>query len=294
MTIKQAINNSNIDFISARNILSYVLRKDKKYIIINNEEELNATDFNKFEEYVKALKNGKPIQYITNTQEFMGEDFYVNENVLIPQPDTEVLVEQSILKIQEIINRKGKAIVLDLCTGSGAIAISLKKHFLKDIEVYASDISEKALEVAKINMKNILGKKHEIKEDEKNIIGELASDSSNKITFIKSDMFDNINLKFDIIVSNPPYIKTKVITTLSAEVQNEPKLALDGGEDGFKFYRIIRENVEKYLNDVSYVLMEIGYDQKEVLLDIFENAKCVQDYAGNDRVIIWRRNTKNE
>ena len=111
---------------------------------------------------------------------------------------------------------------------------------------------------------------------------------------LKVLMFDNINLKFDIIVSNPPYIKTKVITTLSAEVQNEPKLALDGGEDGFKFYRIIRENVEKYLNDVSYVLMEIGYDQKEVLLDIFENAKCVQDYAGNDRVIIWRRNTKNE
>jgi len=134
------------------------------------------------------------------------------------------------------------------------------------------DISEGAIEIAKRNAKNLL--------------------EYENIKFIQSDMFENVDGKFDVIVSNPPYIKSKVIENYSLAF--EPHLALDGGEDGFKFYRIIRENVEKYLNDVSYVLMEIGYDQKEVLLDIFENAKCVQDYAGNDRVIIWRRNTKNE
>ena len=269
MTIKQAIDSSNIDFQLAREILCYVLKKDKQYIIINSEKELDTGNFNKFQQHIKVLKNGKPIQYITNTQEFMGEEFYVNENVLIPQPDTEVLVEQAILKIQEIIKAKGEAIVLDLCTGSGAIAISLKKHFANSIKIYASDISKEAIDVAQTNMKNILI-------------------SDNEITFIKSNMFDNIKLKFDIIVSNPPYIKTDIIPTLSKEVQNEPKIALDGGKDGLKFYRTIKKQIENYLNDSGYVLMEIGYNQKDEVLGIFENAECVQDYSGNDRVIIWR------
>lgn len=268
MTIKQAINyaqNINIDFMSARKILCYVLKKEESYIIINSEEILEEEDYNKFENFIKQLKEGTPIQYITHKQEFMGNEFYVNEDVLIPQPDTEVLVEQAILKIEEMIKIKGKVTVLDLCTGSGAIAISLKKYFSQNVEIYASDISERALEVAKINAKN------------------------EPINFIQSDMFSNINSKFDIIVSNPPYIKTDVIKILSKEVQNEPHIALDGGDDGLKFYKIIRENTENYLNNEGYILLEIGYDQKNELIDIFENAECVKDYAGNDRVIVWRR-----
>lgn len=272
MTIRDAImyaQNLNVDYMLARKILLFTLEVEEKYIITNSEEPIEESKFVQYREYIEQLKSGKPIQYITKTQEFMGEKFYVDENVLIPQPDTEVLVEQAILKIQEIIEKKDKATVLDLCTGSGAIAISLKKHFQKNIEIYASDISEKALEVAKKNTKNIL------KED---------------INFILSDMFDNINLKFDIIVSNPPYIKTNVIKTLSLDVQREPQIALDGGEDGLKFYRIMRNNIKEYLNNEGYLLMEIGYDQKSQVTNIFENIKCVQDYAKNDRVVIWKNN----
>lgn len=287
MTIKQAIDSSNIDFISARKILSYVLSKDKKYIIINNHKKLSETDFNKFKECINKLKNGTPIQYITKTQEFMGEEFYVNENVLIPQPDTEVLIEQAISKIQKKIDEKGKAAILDLCTGSGAIAISLKKHFANNIEVYASDISKDAIDVAKKNAYNILCKK-----DKTNITENEYIISQEQIKFIQSDMFDNINTKFDIIVSNPPYIKTDIISTLSKEVQNEPKIALDGGQDGLNFYRIIRKNVENYLDEDGYILMEIGYDQKKEVTSIFENAECIQDYAGNDRVIIYKHKYK--
>ncbi len=275
MTIKQAIDSSDIDFMSARRILCYILEKEEKYIIINIEEELSESNFKEFIKYVDKLKMGTPLQYITKVQEFMGEDFYVNENVLIPQPDTEVLVEQTILKAQEKIYEKGKATILDLCTGSGAIAISLKKYFEDSIEIYASDISKEALDIANKNATNIL-------------------QSNQLINFIHSDMFENIDLKFDIIVSNPPYIKTDIISTLSKEVQNEPKIALDGGADGLDFYRIIRENVEKYLNNEGYILMEIGYDQKEEVTNIFENAECIKDYTKNDRVIIWRRMAKNE
>lgn len=268
MKIKDAINyaqNSNIDFLAARQILCYILDVEEKYIIINSEETIEEKEVNMFKEYIEKLKKGMPLQYITHKQEFMGYEFYVDENVLIPQPDTEVLVEQAVLKIQDVIKRKKKAIVLDLCTGSGAIAISLKRHFKKDIEIYASDISKEALEVAKKN------------------------DKENQINFIQSDMFDNINLKFDIIVSNPPYIKTNTIKTLSKEVQNEPKIALDGGDDGLRFYKIIRDNINNYLNDEGYILMEIGYDQKNEVTNIFENSICIKDYTGNDRVIIYKK-----
>lgn len=281
MTIKDAINygqSLNIDFMSVRKIICYVLNVEEKYIIINSEEVIEESKFNQFKEYIGRLKDGKPVQYITHKQEFMGNEFYVDENVLIPQSDTEVLVEQSMLKIQEIINKRKTATVLDLCTGSGAIAISLKKHFKENIEMYASDISDKALEVARKNARSILDN-----ITESILIGK-------QINFIKSNMFDNINLKFDIIVSNPPYIKSDIITTLAKEVQNEPKLALDGGEDGLRFYRIIRENVNSYLNKKGYILMEIGYDQKIKVTNIFENSECVKDYAGNDRVIIWANN----
>ena len=188
----------------------------------------------------------------------------MDENVLIPQPDTEILVEKAIDILKDIPNAK----VLDLCTGSGAIAISIKKE-LPDIEMYASDISKNALKVAKRNSENILGK--------------------DKITFIESDLFENIDLDngFDLVVTNPPYIKTDVIMTLDKEVQSEPILALDGGKDGLDIYRRIKESIEKL--NIKRTLLEIGYDQGEDILKIFEEATIYKDYAGNDRVVDYRK-----
>ena len=289
MTIKQALEmakKENIDLIDSKTLLKYILKKD----VIIDSDDIEERELIQFTKNIEELKKGKPLQYITNVQSFYGENFFVNENVLIPQPDTEVLVEKAI----EIINKNvdatlsnfdeecknneatignfesSKLKILDLCTGSGAIAISIKKN-TTNTEIYASDISENALEVATKNAKKIL-------KDE------------NKIKFIQSDMFKKKKKKFDMVVSNPPYIRTDEIKYLARDVQNEPTLALDGGKDGLDFYRIIRENIDKYLNFNGYLLMEIGYDQKDEVLELFENSYCIKDYAGNDRVVIFQKN----
>ena len=259
-----------IDYLDIKTLIKETFNVDNSYFIINENEDIEENKTSEILKKCKEIKNGKPLQYVTNTQYFYGLKLFVNENVLIPQPDTEVLVEETFERIKKIIEIKnGKKVkVLDLCTGSGAIAISIKNELKEKVEVYASDISKKALNVAKKNAKSIL------KEE---------------INFIESDMFCSINEKFDCIVSNPPYIKTEVIKTLDKEVQEEPILALDGGNDGLKFYKEIRKEVENYLEEDGILLMEIGYDQKEELLNLFKNAICIKDFANNDRVIIWKR-----
>ena len=179
MTIKEAIvlGNKSLDGIETKILLKYVLNKNYSYIVANANKELNSEEEKTYITLLEKVNNGYPLQYITNKQQFMGEEFYVDENVLIPQPDTEILVEKTIEIAKE--NKANK--ILDLCTGSGAIAISLKKY-LPNIEVTASDISKKALEVANKNAKSL----------------------NTTINFIESDMFKNIKDKFDIIVSNPP------------------------------------------------------------------------------------------
>lgn len=225
------------------------------------------------DDYMKNIDkiiNGKPIQYITNEQEFMKLKFYVDENVLIPQPDTEIIVEKIIDKFK---NNEVK--ILDLCTGSGAIAVSIAKYIEKS-KIIATDISDKAIQIAKLNA-------------EKNLVHK-------KIDFILSDMFKNIKKdKFDIIVSNPPYIKTKVINNLQKSVQNEPYIALDGGEDGLKFYKIIAENAYKFLKNNGKLYLEIGFDQKEDVIELLEKnnkyneVTCIKDLADNDRLVIANR-----
>ena len=274
MTIKQALNlaRQNLDSIDAKVLLKFILKKDNTYIIANANKEMSRDEENELQESIQKIKDGFPLQYITHNQEFMGINFEVNQNVLIPQPDTEILVENTIrlvlenesLENQE--NSKKTMQILDLCTGSGAIAVSLKKY-LPDVKIFASDISEKALEVAKKNAKN----------------------NNVEIEFIKSDMFENIHEKFDIIVSNPPYIKSEEIEKLSKEVQNEPKLALDGGKDGLKFYKIISREIKNYLKENGTLLMEIGYDEANEVMKLFENSTCIKDYANNDRVIVWNK-----
>ena len=265
MTIKQALNlaKQDLDSIEARVLIGYILKKNNTYIIANSNEEISKKNEQELLRALEKIKNGYPLQYITHHQEFMGLNFAVNENVLIPQPDTEVLVENAIKIILDKYSNK-EVKILDLCTGSGAIAISLKKY-LPNAKVYTSDISKNALEIAKINA-------------EKNNV---------KINFINSNMFENIKEKFDIIITNPPYIKSDEIVKLSKNVQAEPKLALDGGEDGLKFYKIIAKEVSNYLNKDGTLLMEIGFDQGKVVAELFENSKCIKDYANNDRVVIW-------
>lgn len=276
MNIKQALeeaknilksNNFEDSNIIAKELLSYVLKKDKVYLTINLDSDLTDIEYVEFTKYIEQIIDGKPLQYITQKQEFMGMEFFMNENVLIPQPDTEILVET----VLDICKRYGKQSlrILDLCTGSGAIAISLSK--ILNTQVFASDVSTKALEVAEKN--NVL--------------------NNSKVEFIESNLFEQINgEKFDIIVSNPPYIKNEEIKSLSKQVQNEPYIALAGGEDGLDFYRKIIDEAYKHINKNGYLCLEIGYDQKEDLIKLikqnenYEYENCIKDLSNNDRCII--------
>ena len=235
-----------------------------KWTMYKYDEIEDISKLDTLNEYVKKRLDHMPIQYILNKAYFCGLPLYVNENVLIPRFDTEVLVEE-VLKISK--KDKSKRI-LDICTGSGAIAIALKK--LGGFERFdALDISDKALEVAKRNAK------------------ELNLD----INFLKSDMFSILTCenKYDIIVSNPPYIQSDAVDTLESEVKDfEPRLALDGDADGMKFYKIIAENYETYLADNGVLALEIGYDEADDIRALFEGKNVVikKDLANLDRVAI--------
>ena len=311
MKLQELIQNSKYELdslnvedadIKLKILIEYVFKISKEKLILKYKDEINNKKVEEFRKLLKKLENGIPIQYIINNQEFMGLNFYVDEDVLIPQPDTEILVEEVIkycnelrnnepedketnkdykenIEKEPIINKEDKNInkktikILDLCTGSGIVGISIYKYF-ENVEIYASDISQKALNIAEKN----------------------TNLNNAKINFINSDMFENIHIKdFDIIVSNPPYIESKVIKSLSKEVQNEPKLALDGGEDGLKFYRSILENANDYLRKNGAIFLEIGYDQKEKIEEIlksykiYKETKCIKDFGGNNRVIIIKK-----
>ena len=252
--------------LKAKILLEYILKVEREYIITHYEDIVSETQITLYQSKLEELKRGKPIQYITNHQEFMKLDFYVDENVLIPQPDTEILVE----KVIEILKDKGNTCsVLDMCTGSGTIGISIAKYIPK-ADVYVSDISRPALKIAQ---------KNAFKNEVENI------------HFILSDGFKNINKKdFDIIVSNPPYIETDIINGLPEEVKHEPHLALDGGKDGLDFYRIFSVQSPLFLKPSGYLCLEIGYQQKgevcKLLKNNFKNIKTFQDYGGRDRVVI--------
>ena len=276
MTIKELLNqavimlkNENIDAPKnkARMLLQATLKKSREYLMIYDNKEVENIDRDRYIKNVKRLILGEPLQYITGIQEFMKLNFLVTKDVLIPRPDTEILVEEVIRKAENISN----PVILDLCTGSGAIAVSLAKY-IKSVHICAIDISSKALEIAKKNAE--------------------LNGVKNNIEFIESNLFDKIKeRKFDIIVSNPPYIETETIKTLSKDVQSEPKIALDGGKDGLDFYRKIADSGSKYLNRQGYICLEIGYNQRIAVRQILENKKryvninCIKDLCGNDRVV---------
>ena len=255
--------------IIAKILIQYVLKIDKNKIIIEKEKEVEKIKEEEYKKYIKEIVQGKPIQYIINNQEFMKLNFFVNENVLIPQPDTEILVE----KVLEIVKENMESKILDICTGSGAIGISLA-YYLNKAKLTLADISSKALEISKIN-----AKRNNVEE---------------KIKFINSDMFEKIEEKYNIIVSNPPYIKTNIIPTLDKQVQNEPYIALDGGKDGLKFYRILIDEAPKHLEKDGILIFEIGYDQKEDIENLvkenknYKSMQVIKDLSQNDRVVILK------
>ena len=246
-------------------LLAMVCKVDHTYYYMHMEEELMPEQQDEYRVVIRKRAEHVPLQYITGEQEFMGLPFKVNSNVLIPRQDTETLVEEALKVI-----RPGMK-VLDMCTGSGCILISILKNVL-NVEGVGCDISKQALIVAKENAKL------------NNVVA----------TFERSDLFDQVTENFDVIVSNPPYIRTEEIATLMPEVcQFEPVGALDGKEDGLFFYRKMIAESSKYLNPNGVILFEIGYDQgQDVSLMLkeagYQDVQIVKDLAQNDRVVIGR------
>lgn len=252
-----------------------VLGITRAQYFINPQRLVDKEDADKFLKFIDMRCNKIPLQHITGKQEFMGLSFNVNEDVLIPRQDTELLVESVLNYLKQ--KMKGKKVkVLDMCTGSGCIAISIKK-LAENVDVTAVDLSQKALKVAIDN----------------------ANQLDAKVTFIESDLFENVSGKYDIIVSNPPYISKSDIETLMEEVKNhEPMMALDGDEDGLKFYKKISEKLNEYLSDGGMIFYEIGYDQGKTVPDIlkqynFKDINVYKDLSGNDRVVIARKGEEN-
>ena len=230
----------------------YFLRLEKE--VLPQEKQLYRTLMRKRGAHI-------PLQYLTGSQEFMGLSFFVDENVLIPRQDTEILVEEALRALGSGMR------VLDVCTGSGCILLSLLK-LCAGLEGTGTDLSEKALQVA----------------------GENARRLGVEASFVQGDLFEPVSGKYDCIVSNPPYIASREVDALMEEVRDhEPRMALDGGEDGLYFYRKIAVQSPKYLNDRGRIFLEIGFDQGEavagLLAPAFDEVRIVQDLAGLDRVV---------
>ena len=274
MKIREALNKgssilkeSDIEYFKedALELLSVILNTDKINIILNGEESLEEEKEQQYFNFIKRRSEKEPLKYITGYADFFGLVLKVKNGVLIPRVDTETLVEEVIS-----IEREKKNI-LDMCCGSGAIGIALAKN-IKDVTVTLVDISEIAEEVTKEN------------------ICRLEVDNAK---FIHSNLFENIDSnKFDVIVSNPPYIRTDVIDTLMEDVKDyEPHLALDGGKDGLYFYNKITKEAITHLSEGGYLCYEIGYDQGNEVRELmenqgFKNVRVIKDLAGNDRVAI--------
>lgn len=243
-------------------ILQYLLDMTRSQIFLNQNLELSDDVWNRFLDIQRDLKDGRPLQYAIGKWNFYGYDFIVNENVLIPRPETELLVEE-ILK-EELKDKK----LLDIGTGSGAIAVSLNLENKDNLQVSACDISKEALEVARMNAEKLGG----------------------HVDFIHSDLFENIEGRFDIIVSNPPYISEEDYDKLDELLYHEPKTALYGGVKGYEIYEKIIDQAKSYLTDQANIFFEIGYDQGKVVSDLlrengYHDVKVLQDYGGKDRIV---------
>ena len=276
MTIREIINEYKDKFENVQDIYSiikYVTEMDNIQISLYKDLLLPEDFKTKIISYLeKIINENYPVQYITNSQAFFNEVYYVDENVLIPRQDTEILVEKAI----DYIRNEGIKDAIDLCTGSGAIGISVARN--SDIEkVTLIDISEDALDVAYRNIED--------------------NSMEDKITVLQSNLLEEViknQIKTDMILSNPPYIKSEDMASLDANVKYEPALALDGGVTGMDFYEKIVEQAKYVLNNNGLLIFEIGYDELEQMKELIANNKeytmleSVKDYGGNDRVVVCR------
>lgn len=255
-------------------VLSTILNVDRTYVYTHLDKEVSQASQERFISIMEKRKAGHPLQYLLKEKQFMGLDFYVEEGVLIPRPETEIMVEYIIDYIEKNYGVK-QVNVLDIGIGSGAISLSIAKY-LENTRVYGIDIGYIPIKVANIN-KDRFGLEN--------------------VEFYQGDLFEplesaGVKEKFHIIISNPPYIKSKDIEKLQEEVRNfEPMLALDGGEDGLVFYRKITAQSKGYLKSKGMLIYEIGYDQgldvKEILIEEgFKDISILKDYQGHDRVVL--------
>ncbi len=249
-------------------LLEHILNVDRVYLLIHSDEVIEEQVYQRYSDMIKLRSMGKPLQYIMGNVEFMGLTFFVNEHVLIPRQDTEVLVEEAIKCIQQ----DHITHILEIGTGSGCIPISIC-HQCPNVKVTTVDISEEAIGVAKEN-----ARRHGVE---------------GRIEFINSDVLQNVDKtrRYELIISNPPYIKKKDIQGLMREVkEHEPIGALDGGIDGLEFYRRISRDVVDIASDKSYIFYEVGYNQSIEVKEILENrgythVNIIKDLAGINRVV---------
>ncbi len=254
--------------LDARLLLEYACDTDHSTLFAHPDREVSDKELEEYRELLARREQREPVAYILGNWDFMGLTFRVNSDVLIPEQDSELLVEEAMRFCEDGMK------VLDLCTGSGCIGLSLLR-FTNYTNLVATDISAKALDVARSNAESL--------------------GLSDRATFIETDLFPEIpdkDKRYDLILSNPPYIASSVIEGLAPEVRDyEPRLALDGDEDGLAFYRRIVQNAGDYLYSSGYLIMEIGYDQAEAVTGLMEadgryhDIEVIKDYGGNDRVI---------
>ena len=258
--------------ISARNdallLLSFLLNMDRGKMFLAFENDAPESLIERYREVIHQRAAGVPLQHITGISEFMGLAFKVTPEVLIPRNETELLVEEALKLISP--NMK----VLELCTGSGCIALSILKLY-NSVSVTAADISEGAIYVAKENAKNM---------------GIPIGKDSGKIELVQGDLFEPVEGSYDLIIVNPPYIKSGDIKDLMKEVrEHDPVIALDGGADGLYFYRRLFYEAKDYMNDEAYLLLEIGQDQAKEVLELagesYHNIKVMKDYSQMDRIV---------
>ena len=254
--------------LDARLLLEAVCGTDRNDLLVHGEQPVAPEAEEKYLNWIRQRAEHIPLQQLTGEQDFMGLTFSVNEHVLIPRQDTEILVEEVLKELHDGMR------VLDMCTGSGCILLSLL-HYSNDCEGLGVDLSAEALEVAG-----------------RNVLKVLTPEKAEHAHFLQSDLFEKVEGKFEIIVSNPPYIASAEVEKLMPEVRDhEPRMALDGTEDGLYFYRRIIEEAGRHLVSSGMLFFEIGYDQGQAVSELmrtegYREVQVVQDYAGLDRVVL--------
>ncbi len=254
--------------LDARLLLEAVCGTDRNDLLVHGEQPVSPEAEEKYLNWIRQRAEHIPLQQLTGEQGFMGLTFSVNEHVLIPRQDTEILVEEVLKELHDGMR------VLDMCTGSGCILLSLL-HYSNDCEGLGVDLSAEALEVAG-----------------RNVLKVLTPEKAEHAHFLQSNLFEKVEGKFEIIVSNPPYIASAEVEKLMPEVRDhEPRMALDGTEDGLYFYRRIIEEAGKHLVSSGMLFFEIGYDQGQAVSELMRTegyceVQVVQDYAGLDRVVL--------